>query len=294
MDIHDFRSASVWILSEAGIKFSPTFPQTTFVWLKLHKNGTVYYPQGDARAQADQSWGLQPKGNGVHSEQLSPRGTVAAQRNPMAFETLPQSDFAFNHGSEEGGMIDDFRATKAVIRTEDKRTGLHATLGQSMGGIPVHKALALALANKRVPLMKCLTKPSTSVQEARERNRLGGFTQAELDMRRGAEEAAAAAEAAALEKQREEMFRMRMPERDRHGRRIVPSASKERDAKDAWKGDPLQINTKLLFKGATKDNFRAFLAAKKVLSARSEPQKHSISHQGEVRDNAAACALVSK
>ena len=79
MDIHDFRSASVWILSEAGIKFSPTFPQTTFVWLKLHKNGTVYCPQGDARAQADQSWGLQPKGNGVHSEQLSPRATVAAQ-----------------------------------------------------------------------------------------------------------------------------------------------------------------------------------------------------------------------
>ena len=34
-----------------------------------------------------------------------------------------------------------------------------------MGGIPVHKALALALANKKIPILQCLTKPAISVQE---------------------------------------------------------------------------------------------------------------------------------
>jgi hypothetical protein len=34
----------VWILTEAGLSFSPHFPDTLFVWIKLHKNGVVYCP----------------------------------------------------------------------------------------------------------------------------------------------------------------------------------------------------------------------------------------------------------
>ena len=44
IDNHDFRSAMIWILSEDGIKFSPHFPETVFVWIKMHRNGTIYCP----------------------------------------------------------------------------------------------------------------------------------------------------------------------------------------------------------------------------------------------------------
>ena len=43
--------------------------------------------------------------------------------------------------------------------TDKARRGFHAVAGKQVGGIPVHKALALALASKRVPLMQCLTQP---------------------------------------------------------------------------------------------------------------------------------------
>ena len=44
IDTHDFRSAMIWILSEDGFKFSPHFPKTVFVWVKMHRNGTIYCP----------------------------------------------------------------------------------------------------------------------------------------------------------------------------------------------------------------------------------------------------------
>ena len=44
IDIHDSRSAMIWILSEDGIQFSPHFPKTVFVWVKMHRNGTIYCP----------------------------------------------------------------------------------------------------------------------------------------------------------------------------------------------------------------------------------------------------------
>jgi hypothetical protein len=44
IDTHDFRSGMIWILSEDGIKFSPHFPKTVFVWVKMHRNGTIYCP----------------------------------------------------------------------------------------------------------------------------------------------------------------------------------------------------------------------------------------------------------
>jgi|NorSeaMetagenome_1021524.scaffolds.fasta_scaffold86574_1 hypothetical protein len=89
-------------------------------------------------------------------------------------------------------LFSEFRTvTKALSNHDDKpKTGLRAVFGQQVGGLPVHKALTLALASKKVPLMKCLTKPVQSVEEARERKRLGGYTQAEIDAKRSAEQAA--------------------------------------------------------------------------------------------------------
>ena len=92
----------------------------------------------------------------------------------------------------DGALFSEFRTvTKALSNLDGKpKTGLRATFGQQVGGVPVHKALTLVLASKKVPLMQCLTKPVQSVEEARERKRLGGYTQAEIDAKRSAEQAA--------------------------------------------------------------------------------------------------------
>lgn len=96
----------------------------------------------------------------------------------------------------DGALFSEFRTvtkaqTKALSNLDCKpKNGLRATFGQQVGGVPVHKALTLALASKKVPLMQCLTKPVQSVEEARERKRLGGYTQAEINAKRSAEQAA--------------------------------------------------------------------------------------------------------
>ena len=33
----------------------------------------------------------------------------------------------------------------------------------------------------------------------------------------------------------------RLQSRDRHGRRVLPAAHKEKEAKDVWQNDPLQV-----------------------------------------------------
>ena len=38
INIHDFRRAMIWILRETGFNFSPHFPKTVFVWIKMHRN----------------------------------------------------------------------------------------------------------------------------------------------------------------------------------------------------------------------------------------------------------------
>jgi hypothetical protein len=96
----------------------------------------------------------------------------------------------------DGALFSEFRTvtkaqTKALSNLDGKpKNGLRATFGQQVGGVPVHKALTLALASKKVPLMQCLIKPVQSVEEARERKRLGGYTQAEINAKRSAEQAA--------------------------------------------------------------------------------------------------------
>ena len=54
-------------------------------------------------------------------------------------------------------------------------------------------------------------------------------------------EAAKAAQAEALEREREEMFKRRLPSRDRQGRRILPPAREEKGAKDVLTNNPLQV-----------------------------------------------------
>lgn len=43
ISIHDFRSAMIWILREAGFKFYPHFPNTVFVWIRMHRNGKKFF-----------------------------------------------------------------------------------------------------------------------------------------------------------------------------------------------------------------------------------------------------------
>ena len=105
---------------------------------------------------------------------------------------LPMSSLTahVNPTLHDGALFSEFRTvTKALSNLDGKpKTGIRATFGQQVGGVPVHKALTLALASKNVPLMQCLTKPVQSVEEARERKRLGGYTQAEINAKRSAEQ----------------------------------------------------------------------------------------------------------
>ena len=52
---------------------------------------------------------------------------------------------------------------------------------------------------------------------------------------------AAAARLAALDREREEMWKRRLPERDINGRRILPPANAEKAADDVFVHDPLQV-----------------------------------------------------
>ena len=238
INIHDFRSAMVWILAEAGFGFSPQHPRSMYVWIKMHRNGTVYCPYEE------------PKHDG------GGRGPVTAHfpEHTEDFENQTSSNRRPTCGSltanlrpDVGGdvLFNEFRTTKLLQKHSDKpRTGLQGTLGhrgQVSGGISVHKAMALVLANKKVPLMQALIKPVESVAEARERNRLGGFTQAELNLKRNSAQAAEAARLAVLERERESMLRLRLPSRDRNGRRILPAAHAEKEARHVWNNDPLQV-----------------------------------------------------
>ena len=149
-------------------------------------------------------------------------------------------------------LFNEFRTTKLLTKPfEKERTGIqqahsHNVLGkrclEGHNNLPVHKALFLSLACKKLPLMQCLTRPVKSVEEARERNRLGGYTQSEINAKRSAEEAAMAAYLEALERERENMFKLKRPERDINGRRILPPAHGEKQAQDVWKDDPLQVD----------------------------------------------------
>lgn len=106
---------------------------------------------------------------------------------------LPMSSLTahVNPTLHHGALFSEFRTvTKALSNLDGKpKTGIRATFGQQVGGVPVHKALTLS-ASKKVPIMQCLTKPVQSVEEARERKRLGGYTQAEINAKRSAEQAA--------------------------------------------------------------------------------------------------------
>jgi hypothetical protein len=154
--------------------------------------------------------------------------------------------------TSNGPLFNEFRTTKLLTKPlEKERTGIqpshsHNVLGkrclEGENNVPVHKALFLSLACKKLPLMQCLTRPVKSVEEARERNRLGGYTQSEINAKRSAEEAAMAAYLEALERERENMFKLKRPERDINGRRILPPAHGEKQAQDVWKDDPLQVD----------------------------------------------------
>lgn len=237
----------VWILVEDGIKFSPHFPHSVFMWLKMHKNGTIYCPNDEAHAGAGKLQPLDSRGgfsDGKDIQQLSfPDQDDDDFQRPA--HRRPQSGSLTEnlHPSTTGEpLFHEFRTAKLLSAPKEKaKTGFHAVAGKQVGGIAVHKALALALASKKVPLMQCLTQPIQSVEEARERKRLGGYTQAELDAKRSSQEAAEAAQLAALEKEREHMLRLRLPSRDINGRRLLPRADNENEAKDVFMSHPLQV-----------------------------------------------------
>ena len=253
INIHDFRSAMVWILAEAGFGFSPQHPRSMYVWIKMHRNGTVYCPYEEPKHDGG-GW---ERGERQREEDGGGRGPVTAHfpEHTEDFENQIPSNRRPMRGSltanlrpDVGGdvLFNEFRTTKLLQKPSDKpRTGLQGTLGHRgqgvSGGISVHKAMALVLANKKMPLMQALIKPVESVAEARERNRLGGFTQAELNLKRNSAQAAEAARLAVLERERENMLRMRLPSRDRNGRRILPAAHAEKEAHHVWNDDPLQV-----------------------------------------------------
>jgi hypothetical protein len=251
ISIHEFRSAMIWILAEDGFTFSPHFPHSVFMWLKMHKNGTVYCPNDEAHASSGkiQPVGSNPTGGGVSDgkdvQQLAFPDHAHDEYFQHPAHRRPQSGSLTENlhpGARGEPLFHEFRTAKLLSAPKEKaKTGFHAVAGKHVGGIAVHKALALALASKKVPLMQCLTQPIQSVEEARERKRLGGYTQAELDAKRSSQEAAKAAQLAALEKEREHMLRLRLPSRDINGRRLLPRADNENEAKDVFTSHPLQV-----------------------------------------------------
>ena len=86
--------------------------------------------------------------------------------------------------------------------------------------MPWHKAVALSLVDKRMPVLKCMTQPFEALRLAR-----GGVD--EVAQRRQEElfqEAAAA------------RFKLRLPERDRNGRLLLVPSSSARTAREVGVG----------------------------------------------------------
>jgi hypothetical protein len=129
--------------------------------------------------------------------------------------------------------------------------------------MPRHKAVALALFDRRAPLLASLTRPHAALTAAR-------ATGQEEEAR---EEARRRQEREALDEQTEALFRLRRPDRDRNGRPVFQPPAGARTAREVYSGrDPRQVDRALLRRGAGRHNVAALLAARARAAAGGEQQ----------------------
>lgn len=123
----------------------------------------------------------------------------------------------------------------------------------AQGDMSRSKATALSLFDHRAPLAACLARPHAALAAARN---------GELE-RQAREEAARERQRAALAEEAEALFRLRRPDRDRHGRPVLLPPPGARTAREVFSGrDPRQVDCSLLRRGACRDNAVALLAAR--------------------------------